>query len=245
MIRAGARTTLPDMSTILIAFLILVCILMVLVILAQRSEGGALGMGGGPSGFMTARGAGDFLTRTTWILASLFFTCAILLIIVGNHDRSASLFKNMKLAPIPASAPTRQGPALAQRPGPGGASDRGRPAEPARGRRSGPVRRDELRRLRDAVGQARQARQLGRARPEVRRVDRHRHALIQSRSAFPNHLSRRPARIGRKPDVPWPGTSSSPAAWSPHWEKVSPPRRSARCCRRAATRSGCASSTPI
>jgi preprotein translocase subunit SecG len=74
-------------STILIAFMILVCILMVLVILTQRSEGGALGMGGGPSGFMTARGAGNFLTRTTWILAGLFFACAIALIVVGNMER--------------------------------------------------------------------------------------------------------------------------------------------------------------
>ena len=44
---------------------------------------------------------------------------------------------------------------------------------------------------------------------------------------------------------PWRGTSSSPAAWSPPSARVSHQRRSARCCRRAATRSGCASSTPI
>src|ERR1700745_789157 len=84
---------------ILLAFMILVCILMVLVILAQGSEGGALGMGGGPSGFMTARGAGNFLTRTTWILAGLFFGCAVLLIIVGNHERNADALNRLNLPP--------------------------------------------------------------------------------------------------------------------------------------------------
>src|SRR5690606_2979762 len=58
------------------------------VILLQRSEGGALGMGGGPSGFMTARGAGNLLTRTTAILATLFFLTAIGLTIAGNMTLS-------------------------------------------------------------------------------------------------------------------------------------------------------------
>ena len=54
----------------LLVLLVLVCIALTTVILLQRSEGGALGMGGGPSGFMSARGAGDLLTRTTGILAA-------------------------------------------------------------------------------------------------------------------------------------------------------------------------------
>lgn len=85
---------------ILLAFMILVCILMVLVILAQRSEGGALGIGGGTGGFMTARGAGNFLTRTTWILAGLFFACAIILIIEGNRERHNATFESLKIAPV-------------------------------------------------------------------------------------------------------------------------------------------------
>ena len=52
--------------TILLVIHILVAIALTGVVLLQRSEGGALGMGGGPTGFMTARGAGDLLTRTTW-----------------------------------------------------------------------------------------------------------------------------------------------------------------------------------
>ena len=49
------------------------------VILIQRSEGGGLGVGGSSSGFMTARGAADFLTRSTAVLGGLFITLSILL----------------------------------------------------------------------------------------------------------------------------------------------------------------------
>jgi len=57
------------MLAILLTFHILVSIALAVVVLLQRSEGGALGMGGGPTGFMSARGAGDLLTRATWIPA--------------------------------------------------------------------------------------------------------------------------------------------------------------------------------
>jgi preprotein translocase subunit SecG len=77
------------LQTILLVAMILVSIALAGVILIQRSEGGALGMGGGPSGFMTARGAGNLLTKTTWILAILFFLLAIGLTITGNIARSS------------------------------------------------------------------------------------------------------------------------------------------------------------
>ena len=76
------------LQTILLVAMILVSIALTAVILLQRSEGGALGMGGGPSGFMTARGAGNLLTRVTSILATLFFVLAIGLTIAGNMTRS-------------------------------------------------------------------------------------------------------------------------------------------------------------
>jgi preprotein translocase subunit SecG len=69
---------------------IIVSLALVGVVLLQRSEGGALGMGGGPSGFMTARGAGDLLTRITWILGGTFFVLALLLTIIAGHQRGAS-----------------------------------------------------------------------------------------------------------------------------------------------------------
>ena len=77
------------LQTILLVAMILISVALAGVILLQRSEGGALGMGGGPSGFMTARGAGNLLTRTTWILAVLFFVCAIGLTIAGNVQRAS------------------------------------------------------------------------------------------------------------------------------------------------------------
>lgn len=76
------------LQTILLVAMILISVALAGVILIQRSEGGALGMGGGPSGFMTARGAGNLLTVTTWWLAGAFFACAIGLTILGNVERS-------------------------------------------------------------------------------------------------------------------------------------------------------------
>jgi preprotein translocase subunit SecG len=76
--------------TILLVIEILVSLGLVGVVLLQRSEGGALGMGGGSTGFMSARGAGDLLTRITWILGSTFFVIALLLTILAGRERGAS-----------------------------------------------------------------------------------------------------------------------------------------------------------
>lgn len=60
------------------------------VILMQRSEGGGLGMGGSPSGLMSARGAADFMTRTTTILAILFVTLSVALAFVAAQQGGTS-----------------------------------------------------------------------------------------------------------------------------------------------------------
>ena len=57
----------------------IVAALLVAVILMQKSEGGGLGVGGSPAGLMSARGAADFLTRATAILATLFVVLSIAL----------------------------------------------------------------------------------------------------------------------------------------------------------------------
>lgn len=75
---------------LLLVLEIIVSVMLIVVVLLQRSEGGALGMGGGPSGFMTARGAGDLLTRTTWILAAIFFALALALTLLAGRERGAS-----------------------------------------------------------------------------------------------------------------------------------------------------------
>ena len=58
------------------------------VILMQRSEGGALGVGGSPNGLMSARGAGDLLTRTTAVLATLFVLLSIVLAVMAANMHS-------------------------------------------------------------------------------------------------------------------------------------------------------------
>lgn len=64
---------------------------LVTVILMQRSEGGGLGMGGSPSGLMSARGAADFLTRATTVLASAFVALSIALAVIASGHRTASV----------------------------------------------------------------------------------------------------------------------------------------------------------
>lgn len=77
---------------ILLTAQVLICAVMGGLILIQQSEGGALGMGGGPSGFMSARGAGNLLTKLTWVFAALLFANSIGMTVVGNLDaRSTSV----------------------------------------------------------------------------------------------------------------------------------------------------------
>jgi preprotein translocase subunit SecG len=56
-------------------------------ILMQRSEGGGLGVGGSSSGFMTARGAADFLTRSTAVLGGAFIVLSILMAAIAGATR--------------------------------------------------------------------------------------------------------------------------------------------------------------
>jgi preprotein translocase subunit SecG len=67
------------MFNFLLVIQALISAAMVTVILMQRSEGGGLGVGGSPSGLMSARGAADFLTRATSVLGTLFIVLSIVL----------------------------------------------------------------------------------------------------------------------------------------------------------------------
>jgi preprotein translocase subunit SecG len=76
----------------------MVCIAMSAVILMQRSEGGALGMGGSPSGILTVSGAGDLLTRTTSVLAAVFFLlCLALTVVQGRTHAGDSVVDKMSV----------------------------------------------------------------------------------------------------------------------------------------------------
>ena len=98
------------LQAILLVVLIFVCAALVGVILLQRSEGGALGMGGGPSGFMSTRGVGDLLTRTTSILAGVFFVlCLALTLIIGRAHKGDAVVDRMKIQGLdPAALAARQ-----------------------------------------------------------------------------------------------------------------------------------------
>src|SRR4051812_16695355 len=83
---------------ILLTLNIIVCLGLIGVVLLQRSEGGALGMGGGPTGFMSARGAGDLLTRATWILFSCFLVLSLALtLLAGRNAASSSVTTKLKI----------------------------------------------------------------------------------------------------------------------------------------------------
>ncbi|WP_428682175.1 preprotein translocase subunit SecG [Sphingopyxis sp.] len=70
---------MSNLFTFLLVVQALVAATMIGVILMQKSEGGGLGVGGSPAGLLSARGAADFMTRATTILATLFVGLSILL----------------------------------------------------------------------------------------------------------------------------------------------------------------------
>jgi len=93
------------MQTVIIVIHLLIVLALIGVVLLQKSEGGALGMGGG-GGFMTSRGSANVLTRATAILAGLFFLTSFgLSILALGSGRPASIFKpsaaTVPLAPAP------------------------------------------------------------------------------------------------------------------------------------------------
>lgn len=94
------------MFTFLLVVQAIIAACLVTVILMQRSEGGGLGMGGSPSGFMSARGAADFLTRATTILAILFVGMSILLAVLASVEHAPTDIDTSLVRQAP--APTQQ-----------------------------------------------------------------------------------------------------------------------------------------
>jgi preprotein translocase subunit SecG len=82
------------MQTVLLVIHLIIAIALIGVVLLQRSEGGALGIGGGGGGgsLFSARGVGNTLTRTTAILAVIFFLTSIGLTLLSRHTGGGSLF---------------------------------------------------------------------------------------------------------------------------------------------------------
>ncbi len=92
------------MIILLLVVHILVAIALVGVILLQKSEGGALGIGGGGmSGFMTGRSTANLLTRATAILAAAFMMTSILLVVIHNRERAPHSIIDQGTPAAPAS----------------------------------------------------------------------------------------------------------------------------------------------
>ena len=74
------------MENILLAINIVLAIILVLLVLMQKSEGGALGIGVSQDNFMFSRSAGNFFTKATAIVATLFIICSLGLTILSRAE---------------------------------------------------------------------------------------------------------------------------------------------------------------
>ena len=118
------------MLTVIIVIHLMIVSAMIGLVLLQKSEGGGLGMGGGGGGFLTSRGTSNVLTRTTAILAAVFFATSLLLSILAGWDRKPrSILQDSGGPAAPTSQPANPGgnAPLA----PGGVLDRLRQGAPA------------------------------------------------------------------------------------------------------------------
>jgi preprotein translocase subunit SecG len=110
---------------LLLVIEVIVAFFLVVVVLLQRSEGGGL-VTGGTNSLVSVRGAGDLLTRITWILGSTFFILGLLLTIVAGRERgAASVVDRMKVNavnPADLQREAAQPPAGTAQPGPAGSA---------------------------------------------------------------------------------------------------------------------------
>ncbi len=99
------------MFTFLLVLQGIVAAALIGVILMQKSEGGGLGVGGSPAGFLSARGAADFLTRATAVLAAAFVAlCVVLAVLASVNHRAGTVDAEA------AKAATSAAPALPEAP---------------------------------------------------------------------------------------------------------------------------------
>ena len=78
------------MENIILVLNIILAILLVAIILLQKSEGGALGIGVSQDSFVSSRSAGGFLTKATAVIATLFIITSISLTIISKKEFSSS-----------------------------------------------------------------------------------------------------------------------------------------------------------
>ena len=79
------------MENILLTINVVLAIILVILVLIQKSEGGALGIGVSQESFMFSRSAGNFLTKATGVIATLFIICSLSLTIISRGDIEPTL----------------------------------------------------------------------------------------------------------------------------------------------------------
>ena len=79
------------MENILLVLNVIFAVILVILVLIQKSEGGALGIGVSQESFMFSRSAGNFLTKATGFIAALFIICSLSLTIVSRGDLEPSM----------------------------------------------------------------------------------------------------------------------------------------------------------
>lgn len=94
------------MQTLLLMLHLVIAVALVGVVLLQQSEGGALGIGGGGSSFMTGRGTANFLTRATAGLAAAFFVTSIGLTLLARNTGTPASRLERPAATQPTSGTT-------------------------------------------------------------------------------------------------------------------------------------------
>src|SRR5690606_12337561 len=93
------------MENVILTILLINALLLIGIVLLQRSEGGGLGMGGG--GVMTGRSAATAMAKLTWLFGVTFFACSIALTIVAaRNSAGASVVDRLGNAPAPAAVET-------------------------------------------------------------------------------------------------------------------------------------------
>jgi preprotein translocase subunit SecG len=108
----------------------LIAIALIATILMQRSEGGGLGVGGSSSGFMTARGAADFLTRSTAVLGGLFIVLSIVMAAIAGATRQPTKIDTSLANSAAPFQPPQSQPVAPAVPAPAAARQQNRQAPP-------------------------------------------------------------------------------------------------------------------
>jgi preprotein translocase subunit SecG len=122
------------MQTVILVVHLLIAVVLIGLVMLQRSEGGALGIGGGSGNLFSSRGVGNTLTRATAILAACFFASSVALTMLANKHTTSSITDQIGGGQTAPAAGGTTAPAGGTAPADGGAPlpnlDTGKPAVP-------------------------------------------------------------------------------------------------------------------